>query len=50
MFKTNDIRRIEIGLPPGVESQHYIKRLAGIPGDVLRIDAPYLFINGTEGL
>jgi signal peptidase I len=46
VFKTNGIRRIEIGLPPGVESQHYIKRLAGIPGDTLRIDAPFLFING----
>jgi signal peptidase I len=48
VFKTNGIRRIEIGLPPGVESQHYIKRLAGIPGDVLRIDAPFLFLNGSK--
>lgn len=48
VFKTNGIRRIEIGLPPGVESQHYIKRLGGIPGDTLRIDAPYLFINGSK--
>ena len=48
VFKTNGIRRIEIGLPPGVESQHYIKRLAGIPGDTLRIDAPNLFINGAK--
>ncbi|MET0252856.1 MAG: signal peptidase I [Terrimicrobiaceae bacterium] len=40
---------IEIGLPPGVQSQHYIKRLAGLPGDVLRINAPYLFVNGREG-
>ncbi|HVQ20387.1 MAG TPA: signal peptidase I [Terrimicrobiaceae bacterium] len=46
VFKTTGIRRIEIGLPPGVESQHYIKRLAGLPGDVLRIGAPYLFVNG----
>jgi signal peptidase I len=48
VFKTNGIRRIEIGLPPGVESQHYIKRLAGIPGDTLRIAAPDLFINGSK--
>ena len=34
VFKTYGIRRIEIGLPPGVQSQHYIKRLAGLPGDV----------------
>ena len=48
VFKTYGIRRIEIGLPPGVQSQHYIKRLAGLPGDVLRINAPYLFVNGRE--
>lgn len=45
VFKTNGIRGIEAGLRPG-ESQHYIKRLAGVPGDTLRIDAPNLFING----
>jgi signal peptidase I len=28
-------------------SQFYIKRLAGLPGDELRIDPPKLFINGT---
>jgi signal peptidase I len=48
VFKTYGIRRIEIGLPPGVDSQHYIKRLAGLPGDILRIDAPYIFINGAK--
>ena len=29
-----------------VRSEYYIKRLAGTPGDVLRIDPPRLFING----
>ena len=48
VFKTYGIRRIEIGLPPGVDSQHYIKRLAGLPGDILRIDAPSFFINGAK--
>ena len=48
VFKTYGIRRIEIGLPSGVESQHYIKRLAGLPSDVLRIAAPYLFIDGQK--
>jgi signal peptidase I len=48
VFKTNGIRRIEIGLPEGIESQHYIKRLAGIPGDTLRIAAPDLFINSHK--
>ena len=48
VFKTTGIRRIEAGLPRGVQSQHYIKRLVGEPGDVLRIDAPNLTINGKE--
>jgi signal peptidase I len=44
VFKTNNI----IGIPPAPDgtSQHYIKRLAGLPGDTLRIDTPFLFING----
>jgi signal peptidase I len=44
VFKTTGIRRIR--MPRGVESQHYIKRLAGMPGDSLRIDAPKLLIDG----
>lgn len=46
VFKTLGIRRIQASLPPGVESQHYIKRLAGMPGQTLRIAPPLLFING----
>ncbi len=46
VFKTTGIRRIEINLDPRMGSQYYIKRLAGLPGDVLRIDPPQLFING----
>lgn len=44
VFKTNGIA----GIPPAPDgtSQHYIKRLAGLPGDTLRIDAPSLYING----
>jgi signal peptidase I len=34
------------GPPPMKPSQFYIKRLAGVPGDELRIDAPELFHNG----
>jgi signal peptidase I len=30
--------------PPGQPSQYYIKRLAGVPGDTLRIDPPRLFL------
>jgi len=46
VFKTTGIREIEAGLDPEMGSQHYIKRLAGMPGDTLRIDPPKLFING----
>ena len=46
VFKTTGIRRIQANLPPGVDSQHYIKRLAGMPGQTLRIIPPWLYING----
>jgi len=46
VFKTTGIQKIAMTLPPGIESQHYIKRLAGVPGDTLRIDSPNLYING----
>jgi len=46
VFKTTGIQYIQKDLPPGVDSQHYIKRLAGVPGDTLRIDEPKLYING----
>jgi len=47
VFKTTGIRRIAETLPPGM-SQHYIKRLAGVPGDVLKIAAPDLEIDGKR--
>jgi signal peptidase I len=28
------------------KATHYIKRLCGVPGDVLRIDSPHLMVNG----
>ncbi len=37
--------QIEAGQP--VKGDYYIKRLAGLPGDILRIDAPKLFINNA---
>lgn len=46
VFKTTGIRKIEDGLDPALGSQHYIKRLAGMPGQTLRISPPTLFING----
>lgn len=47
VFKTTGIRKIEDGLDPALGSQHYIKRLAGMPGQTLRIDPPRLFVNGS---
>jgi signal peptidase I len=35
-----------IKLDMAAPSQFYIKRLAGLPGDELRIDSPRLFVNG----
>ena len=32
---------------PNVKSQFYIKRLAGLPNDQLRIDQPRLYLNGS---
>ena len=46
VFATNGID----GIPPGPDnsSEHYIKRLGGMPGDTLRIQQPKLFVNGEE--
>ncbi|MDX2082179.1 MAG: signal peptidase I [Terrimicrobiaceae bacterium] len=46
VFKTTDITRIEETIDPRFGSQHYIKRLAGTPGQTLRISPPSLFVNG----
>jgi len=46
VFRTNNIPAIRpdpVSGPP-----FYIKRLAGLPGDTLRIDPPFLFINGKK--
>lgn len=46
VFRTTGIRQIEAGLPPGMGSQYYIKRLAGVGGQTLRIDPPNLYVDG----
>ncbi len=48
VFRTTDILGIEgqPNFPRDLGSQHYIKRLAGVPGDTLRIEDPLLYING----
>ena len=46
VFRTNHIPGIRED--PEAGSPFYIKRLAGLPGDRLRIDPPFLFINGDK--
>ena len=48
VFLTTGIRRIEMSIDPALGSQFYIKRLCGVPGQTLRIDAPRLYQNGEE--
>lgn len=48
VFTTRGIRTGANMMNPGGPSQFYIKRLAGVPGDTLRIASPKLFINGEE--
>lgn len=44
VFRTNNIPGIRED--PETGAPFYIKRLAGLPGDVLRIDPPILYVNG----
>jgi len=44
-FKTDGISGIP--LPPGVKSQIYLKRLAGLPGETLQISQGKIYVNGT---
>lgn len=46
VFITKHIRGIEAGIPKEQGSQHYIKRLGGVPHDTLEIRSPDLYING----
>ena len=49
VFTTQNIEAMgNLGPPPRKPSQFYIKRLAGVPGDELRIAAPELFHNGER--
>lgn len=45
VFNTAGIPGIRMD-DPRVKSQFYIKRLAGLPGDRLQVDAPKLIVNG----
>jgi signal peptidase I len=46
VFRTTGIRRIEASIAPGMGSQYYIKRLAALSGQTLRIGPPNLYIDG----
>jgi signal peptidase I len=46
VFKTNHIPGIRED--PEAGSPFYIKRLGGLPGDALRIDPPFLYVNGKK--
>ena len=46
VFRTNHIPGIRED--PEAGSPFYIKRLAGVPGDTLRIDPPFLYLNGKK--
>lgn len=52
VFTTKNIRGIENGQGFNMDwgSQHYIKRLAGVPGDQLDIKSPELLINGSPAV
>jgi signal peptidase I len=46
VFRTNHIPGIRED--PEAGSPFYIKRLGGLPGDTLRIDSPFLYVNGQK--
>ena len=46
VFRTNNIPGIHED--PVAGAPFYIKRLAGLPGDTLRVDPPFLYINGRK--
>ena len=41
VFKTNGIKHPRIK-----QNEHYVKRMVGLPGEILGIETPYLYING----
>ena len=49
VFNTRDIHGIQRTLDPRQGSQHYIKRIAGVSGDELKIEPPNLLVNGEVG-
>ena len=50
VFTTRGIKQIETEakMRDQIAGSHYIKRLAGVPGDTLQIDEPNLYVNGEK--
>ena len=46
VFTTKHIKGLEGHVKPEEGSQHYIKRLVGVPGDHLEVKSPELWVNG----
>ena len=46
VFTTKNIRSPYMRVKPEEGSQHYIKRLVGVPGDRLEVKSPELWVNG----
>jgi len=46
VFTTQNIRGPYMNVPAEQGSQHYIKRLVGVPGDRLEVKSPVLWVNG----
>lgn len=46
VFNTIDIEGIQKRSGPQGAGSHYIKRLVGVPGDILSVESPYLYIGG----
>ena len=46
VFRTNHITEIEARSDPEAGAPFYIKRLAGLPNDTLRVAPPLLYVNG----
>lgn len=47
VFTTKHIDSPFMSIPPEQGSQHYIKRLVGVPGDELEVKSPDLWVNGN---
>lgn len=43
VFKTNGIEHPQIK-----QNEHYVKRMVGLPGEILSIEPPFLYINGGK--